>query len=491
MCGIAGLLLGNSLEDVAVEVIEALYQLQHRGQDACGVAIANLGQAGECTKGKGLLSEVFAQSSQTSSLKGNIGIGHVRYRTAGLLTENEAQPISNRGRPEIFFAHNGHVSFPRTAGYQTTSPGSDSHGVLSILASTLEKIDLLFPQESLAKKVLRTLRGLYSRCDGSFACVAMVDAKLLVGFRDPYAIKPLVLGQRQRCDGLIDYMLASESVALEKLDFEIVRDVAPGEAVIIEQGVRSQTTVQFHQIVPVRTYTPDIFELVYFARPESTLDGISVQECRQRMGHALAQTALEELGADTCFQIDAVVPVPDSGYVSALALSQSLNIPLALGLVRNQYCQRTFILPGHEKRLKAVRRKLSPVASEFAGRNVLIVDDSIVRGSTSREIVRMARKAGARKVVFASSSPAIRFNHIHGIDLADRRELVAYGRSNKEIAECIGADAVLYLPLDRLVGCCRAAQGEQSEVDGFEVGVFTGNYVNSGAETLQNSITAP
>lgn len=248
--------------------------------------------------------------------------------------------------------------------------------------------------------------------------------------------------------------------------------------------------------MPARAYSPDVFEYVYFARPESVIDGISVQKCRQQMGVALAETVLDKLGLDVLDEVDAIIPVPESGYVSALALSQHLNIPFAMGLVKNSYCHRSFILPGHEKRLQAVWRKLSAVRHEFDGKCVLVVDDSIVRGGTSREIVCMARKAGAQRVIFASSSPAIRcdvfhpnesyfadthdrFNHIYGIDLADPKALVAHGRTEEEVADVIGADAVIFLPLDKLIESCFAVRAQSSGVDEFEVGVFSGVYVTS------------
>ncbi|PYH40176.1 amidophosphoribosyltransferase [Aspergillus saccharolyticus JOP 1030-1] len=395
---------------------QGLYQLQHRGQDACGIATTEFLGPYHCIKGKGLVSEVFDSNLIGTNLIGYMGLGHVRYRTSGTIRDLEAQPISSHGTHDIFLVHNGHVS--ESAGKREFQhQRSDSYIILS-------------------SKIFLALHQVYLKCSGSFSCLIMFNAKFVVGFRDSHGIKPLILGQRRNHDSSHDYMLASKTVALEKLDYVPMRDISPREAVLIDVTANNQ--LEFHQVVNLKSYLLDIFELVYFARPESTLDGINVKDCRRRIGCALGSMVLETLGAVTCGKIDVVIPVPDSGY----------------------------------KRLKTVWRKLSTVSSGFQAKNVLIVDDSIVRGGTSREIVRIVRKAGVIQVVFASSSPAIRYNHIHGIDLAEPEALIAHGRTESEVAQTIGADKVVYLPLDMLLACCLASRAQLSKVYGFEVGFF-------------------
>ncbi|KAI5195404.1 hypothetical protein E4T39_08241 [Aureobasidium subglaciale] len=353
---------------------------------------------------------------------------------------------------------------------------------------------LSWPSPSLSSDVPEdavssALQNVYQECEGSFACVATIGENLLIGFRDAYGIKPLILGRRQTAEGTSDFMLASESVALEKLDYEPVQNVNPD----------SSLNVRYVQIVPRRSYTPDIFEYVYFARSGSIVDCISVYECRKRMGSLLAATIVAELQGTVHANIDVVVLVPETGYISALAVSTSLDVPLSLALARSSYSNRTFILSNEKMRSNAVWRKFNVAKFEVSGKNVLVVDDSIVRGSTSRELVRMFRKAGARKIIFASSSPAIRYvtyvkamahpnaliidewnryDHIHGIDLADSEALVAYGRNNEEIAEVLGADKVFYLPLESLIACCLASRTHEMAPNTFETGVFSGRYVS-------------
>ncbi|KAH8599079.1 phosphoribosyltransferase-like protein [Bisporella sp. PMI_857] len=322
--------------------------------------------------------------------------------------------------------------------------------------------------------IVAGLEEVYRLCSGSFACYG------LVAFRDANGIKPLVMGERRTEDGEIDYMFASESVAFRSLGYTLVRDIRPGEAIFIPNASSYTGDPRdiSKQIVPELSHSPDIFEYVYFARTESIIDGISVNASRKFMGEALARTLMAELSAKDKFaltEIDCVIPVPETSFTCALALSQYLRKPLSLGLVRNRFIFRTFMLPNQKQRAKAVNRKLNVIQEEFEGKNVLIVDDSIVRGTTSTQIVKMARDAGAKKVYLASGSPAIRFKHIHGIDLADESKLIAHGRSNSQIRDFIGCDQLFYLPLEELLKACISARC-YDDVSSFEVGVFNGSY---------------
>jgi amidophosphoribosyltransferase len=346
---------------------------------------------------------------------------------------------------------------------------SDSEVLLNIFAAALQETGKFRVNE---EDVFTALKDVYKRAQGGYACVAMLAGFGIMAFRDPHGIRPLVLGERKSncAEGGMDYMFASESVALDQLEFSNHITIAPGEAVIITKGNKPL----FRQIVPALNLAPDIFEYVYFARPDSIIDGISVYRSRQNMGIALADTVLKQLGPEVVKTIDLVIPIPTTSEVSALSLAQKLNIPYSQAFVKNRYVGRTFIMPGQKERVKSVRRKLNAMKEEFKGRNVLLVDDSIVRGTTSREIVNMAREAQAKKVFFASCAPPIRNAHIYGIDLADTKELVAHDRTEQQVAEHIGADAVIYQTLPDLVASCSSLNPNVKE---FEVGVFSGEYV--------------
>ncbi|RVD84350.1 uncharacterized protein DFL_006102 [Arthrobotrys flagrans] len=455
MCGILGVLLADMNGSAAYELHEALYLLQHRGQDACGIATcAHGGRIFQC-KGNGMASRVFQDGSRIPELPGFMGLGH----------------LSPYG---ICFAHNGNLinaaelrKYLDEEVHRHINTDSDSEVMLNIFASALQETGKFRVNE---EDIFNSLKAIYSRCKGAYACTAMLAGFGIVGFRDQYGIRPLVLGEKQNPNGGCDYMLASESVALDILGYGNVRDVQPGEAVFIKKGAKPV----FRQVCPQAGFTPDIFEFVYFARPDSVIDKISVQTARIKMGEMLAETVTSILGEQAVKEIDAVIPIPETSNTSASALADQLNLPYAQGFVKNRYVFRTFIMPGQSSRTSAVRRKLHAMTTEFQGRNVLLVDDSIVRGTTSREIIRMAREAGAKKVYLASCAPPIRNAHIYGIDLADRKELVAFNRSKSEVAREIGADEVIYQTLPNLIKACASVN---PSIENFEVGVFNGEYV--------------
>ncbi|KAF8250543.1 Amidophosphoribosyltransferase [Wilcoxina mikolae CBS 423.85] len=476
MCGIIATILADPNES-AVEVINnGLPILQHRGQDACGIATCAQGGKIYTRKGNGLCAEVIRTQQHLADLPGNMGIGHLRYPTAGSSGNAEAQPFYVNSPYGICFAHNGNLinahelrSYLDHEAHRHINTESDSEVLLNIFASALQETGKFRVNE---EDVFTALKDVYKRSQGGYACVAMLAGFGIMGFRDPHGIRPLVLGERKSIgpQGGMDYMFSSESVALDQLEFTNHITIAPGEAVIITKGNKPL----FRQIVPAVDPTPDIFEYVYFARPDSIIDGISVYRSRQNMGLALANTVLKQLGPEVVKTIDLVIPIPTTSEVSALSLAQELKITYCQAFVKNRYVGRTFIMPGQKERQKSVRRKLNAMKDEFKGRNVLLVDDSIVRGTTSREIVLMAREAQAKKVFFASCAPPIRNAHIYGIDLADTKELVAYNRTEEDVAKHIGADAVIYQTLPDLIASCTSLN---PQIKNFEVGVFSGKYV--------------
>ncbi|KAL0635777.1 amidophosphoribosyltransferase [Maublancomyces gigas] len=474
MCGIIAIILADPKGSAVTDIHNGLPILQHRGQDACGIATCGPRGRIYTRKGNGLCSEVFKYPEQLMDLPGNMGLGHLRYPTAGSSANAEAQPFYVNSPYGICFAHNGNLinatelrDYLDHVAHRHINTDSDSEMLLNIFASVLQETGKFRVNE---EDLFTALKGIYQRCQGGYACVAMLAGFGIIGFRDPYGIRPLVLGERKGANGGMDYMFSSESVALDQLAFVNHLNINPGEAVIIKKGSKPL----FRQVHPVLNHAPDIFEYVYFARPDSIIDGMSVYRSRQNMGLALADAVLAKLGADVVKTIDVVIPIPTTSEVSALSLAQKLQIPYCQAFVKNRYVGRTFIMPGQKERQKSVRRKLNAMKEEFKGKNVLLVDDSIVRGTTSQEIVNMAREALAKKVFLASCAPPVRNAHIYGIDLADTKELVAYGRTEEEVAEHIGADAVIYQTLPDLIKSCSSLSGH---IKNFEVGVFNGQYV--------------
>jgi amidophosphoribosyltransferase len=465
MCGIVGI-VGTSA--VNQRIYDALTVLQHRGQDAAGIMTAENGEL--CVrKGAGLVRDVFQQHHMLE-LRGNAGIGHVRYPTAGCDSASEAQPFYVNAPYGICLAHNGNLTNAAELAEvliredrRHLNTSSDSEVLLNVFASELQRVGT--PRVTPAD-IFAAASAVYRRCRGGYAVVAMLIGHGVLGFRDPNGIRPLVLGKRSTRKG-DEYMLASENVALDMLGFELVRDVAPGEAIFIDELGRVFTQL----CVSAVRHTPCIFEYVYFARPDSIIDNISVYRARMRMGERLADKIRRE---HPDHDIDVVIPIPDTSRTSALQMAQLLGIKYREGFNKNRYIGRTFIMPGQEQRERSVRRKLNAIDLEFRGKNVLLVDDSIVRGTTSAQIIELAREAGARKVYFASAAPPVRYPNVYGIDMPAASELVAAGRSDAEVARLIGADWLVYQDLEDLVAAC---QHDDARIVEFDTSCFSGQYV--------------
>ncbi|KAB5595647.1 Amidophosphoribosyltransferase [Ceratobasidium theobromae] len=472
MCGILGLLLHNPTNHAAPEICEGLSLLQHRGQDACGIVTCGRGGRFYQCKANGMVRDVFDARS-IEMLVGGMGVGHVRYPTAGSSAHAEAQPFYVNSPYGIVFAHNGNLintpeltHFLDADAHRHINTNSDSEVLLNILANNLQKTGKFRINE---EDIFNAIRDLMCEARGAYACVAMLAGFGIIAFRDPNGIRPVGFAQRGN-----DWIVASESVVADAAGFTEWTDVRPGEAIILTRQSRS------HRLVgpdPSGTpFAPDIFEYVYLARPDSVLDGVSVYHSRMSMGEALASEVRRILDEKN-IHVDVVIPVPDTSRVAALELAQKLNIPYREGFVKNRYVGRTFIMPGQKERRKNVRRKLNAMALEFSGKNVLLVDDSIVRGTTSKEIVQMAKDVGAKKVIFASCAPPIRHSNVYGIDMPSRHELVAYNRTPDMVADAIGADLVIYQTLPDLI---RSVRDLNPKIEQFDCSVFTGEYVTGG-----------
>ncbi|KAK0112810.1 amidophosphoribosyltransferase [Cadophora gregata] len=477
MCGVLALILGNlDSKDAAIELHNALYALHHRGQDACGIATSHKSGRMYSCKGKGFASKVFRDSALLPELPGFMGLGHLRYPTAGTSSNAASQPFYVSSPYGLLFSHNGNLlntdklkEYLDRKAHPPINTDSDSEIMLQVLASQLLQRD---KRRVDADDIFTGLEKMFKMTVGGFAFCGMVAGFAIFGARDPNGIRPLVMGSRNNRDGKgVDYMLASESIALEQLGFTDVQDIRPGEAVIIPKGGKPI----FRQVHPELSYTPDIFEYCYFSREDSTIDGISVYQSRQNMGYKLSHTIWEILGQSSVDDIDVVIPIPDSGVVSALAVAESLQKPYRHAFSRNRYTFRTFIMPSQEKRRKSVQSKLNPQRREFEGKTVLLIDDTIARGTTSLRVCNMARDAGAKKVYFAYTAPPVTHPHIYGIDLATSSEMVAHNRDRKAIAASINADEVVFLSLEDLEAACAELSPRPNQR--FEVGVFCGRYV--------------
>lgn len=464
MCGIVGVVSNAPVNQL---IYDALLLLQHRGQDAAGI-VTQQDRKFHMHKAKGMVRDVF-RTRNMRALPGHSGLGQVRYPTAGdAYNEEEAQPFYVNAPFGIVLVHNGNLTNADalkaelfTTDHRHINTESDSEVLLNVLAHELGRATrgaALGPDE-----VFAAVSAVHRRIRGSYAVIAQIAGRGMLAFRDPFGIRPLNLGRS--ADGGV--MLASESVALEGTGFTPERDVAPGEAVF----VTLDGTVHTRQCAPQAQLSPCIFEYVYLARPDSVLDGISVYQARMNLGETLAKRVISTVPPD---QIDVVIPIPESSRPSATELARLLGKPYREGFVKNRYVGRTFIMPGQAVRKKSVRQKLNAIASEFAGRNVLLVDDSIVRGTTSKEIVQMAREAGARKVYLASAAPPVRYPNVYGIDMPTKDELVAHGRSVEEIRQIIGADALIYQDVDAMK---RAIGQLNPSLRGFDASCFDGVYV--------------
>jgi amidophosphoribosyltransferase len=479
MCGIIGVMATTPVGQL---LYDGLQVLQHRGQDAAGIATAEGGRF-HMHKGSGLVRDVF-RTRNMRNLLGNWGIGHCRYPTAGsAYNAAEAQPFYVNSPFGLMLAHNGNLTNSDAlkremylADLRHMNTNSDSEVLLNVLAHELQEASqgsFRLDEETIFKAVT----GTHRRAKGAYAAVVMIAGYGLLAFRDPYGIRPLVIGKNETANGT-EYMVASESVAIDVLGFKVVRDVGPGEAILIDTRGRLVS----HQCTERRTFAPCMFEYVYLARPDSLIDGISVYESRIKMGVYLAEKIKREYGH---LKIDVVIPIPDSSRPAAMELAAILNVPYREGFVKNRYIGRTFIMPGQSVRSKSVRQKLNAMYQEFAGKNVLLVDDSIVRGTTSREIINMARETGATKVYVASAAPPVRHANVYGIDMPSRKELIAAFRTEEEVAAEIGADALIYQDLDDLK---RAVGSLNPDITDFETSCFDGRYVTGDitAEYLSN-----
>ena len=491
MCGIAAIV---SHQTVNQELYDALTVLQHRGQDAAGIVTCEAGRL-HLRKENGLTRDVFT-NAQMLKLKGNMGIAHVRYPTAGCTSSAEAQPFYVNSPFGLTLAHNGNLTNTEelkkalfVEDQRHINTDSDSEVLLNVFAHELQSLGKLHLS---VDDVFQAVSGVHRRCRGAYAVVIMIAGVGILGFRDPHAIRPIVFGERKSAQGS-EFMIASESVALDVLGFELVRDIAPGEAVFIEESGVLHTK----QCADKIDHCPCIFEYVYFARPDSIIDRISVYKARLRMGEKLAKKVQRDWPDH---DIDVVIPIPDTSRTAALQMANLLGVKYREGFIKNRYIGRTFIMPGQKMREKSVKQKLNAISLEFEGKNVLLVDDSIVRGTTSEQIIQMARDAGAKKVYFASAAPPVRYPNVYGIDMPAAHELIAHDRTEDEVCIAIGADRVIYQELNDLIDAVR--KGNQ-DIQHFDTSCFSKEYItgdiddaylertealrNDGAQTERNS----
>jgi len=463
MCGIVGI---AGTEPVSVRIYDALTVLQHRGQDAAGIATSD-GRRLNVRKNNGLVRDVF-RPRHMRELTGELGLGHVRYPTAGSSDAQEAQPFCLSSPHGIALAHNGNLINTEDLRQELIDEGiefathSDSEVLLNILANALPS-DVTHPNDD---DIFAAVREVNAQCKGGYAVVAMLPNVGLIGFRDPNGIRPIVFGKRSTPNG-DEYMLASESVALDVAGFELVRDIDAGEAVIFRSNLEPASAICSDKA----EHHPCIFEYVYLARPDSIIDGISVYKSRLRMGDKLAQQVKDDWPDH---DIDVVIPVPDTSRSAAIQMAHHLGVKYREGFIKNRYIGRTFIMPGQQLRQKSVRKKLNAIELEFRDKNVLLVDDSIVRGTTCSQIIQMARDAGAKKVYFASAAPAVRYPNVYGIDMPAASELIAHKRTTEEVQVAIGADRLFYQHLEDLLNSAREGNPERIN---FDDSVFSGNYV--------------
>jgi amidophosphoribosyltransferase len=467
MCGIVGVISPSAVNQL---IYDALLLLQHRGQDAAGI-VTMLGTKCFMHKARGMVRDVF-RTRNMRALPGNVGLGQVRYPTAGnAYSEEEAQPFYVNAPYGIVLVHNGNLTNAAALKQELfdvdrrhINTGSDTEVLINVLAHEIERAgrDKVLAPEA----IFTAVQAVHRRLRGSYAVVALIAGHGLLAFRDPYGIRPLVFGRAQTPAGA-EIMVASETVALEGTGHGVERDVAPGEAIFIDL----QGNVHARQCADQPRLYPCMFEYVYLARPDSVIDGISVYQARLNLGETLAQRLISTMPPS---EIDVVIPIPESSRPSAMQLAQKIGKPYREGFVKNRYVGRTFIMPGQAVRRRSVRQKLNAIVQEFRGRSVLLVDDSIVRGTTSKEIVQMAREAGARKVYMASAAPPVRFPNVYGIDMPTKEELIAHDRSIEEIRQFIGADALIYQDVDAMK---RVVGALNPKLDGFEASCFDGHYI--------------
>jgi amidophosphoribosyltransferase len=466
MCGIAAIV---SNQNVNQDLYDALTVLQHRGQDAAGIVTCE-GSRLHLRKDNGLARDVFS-SAQMLKLRGNMGIAHVRYPTAGCTSSAEAQPFYVNSPFGLTLAHNGNLTNTEELKLQVfaddqrhINTDSDSEVLLNVFAHELQQSGKL---TLTVDDVFEAVSAVHRRCRGAYAVVVMIAGFGVLGFRDPHGIRPIVFGERLTEEGTTDYMIASESVALDVLDFHLIRDIAPGEAVFIEANGKLHTKQCAEHI----DHCPCIFEYVYFARPDSIIDNISVYKARMRMGRKLAKK-IEKEWPD--HDIDVVIPIPDTSRTAASQMAHDLGVKFREGFMKNRYIGRTFIMPGQKMRKKSVKQKLNAISLEFSGKNVLLVDDSVVRGTTSEQIIQMARDAGAKKVYFASAAPPVRYPNVYGIDMPAAHELIAHDKTEQEVCEAIGADKLIYQNLEDLI---EAVGKGNHNIKHFDTSCFSHEYI--------------